>query len=725
MAKNKLTDEQMKQLINDLKRDKPANQEGEPATTATDMAETIGSYSRLQEQQELAEAATKANQEMVLDDRRQATRTITKLKQKLSVAVILSLPVIGLSKPLGMTLPLSINIPYQAWIVLALSTIIYLYGGLPFIGGAWRELKSKMPSTMVLTTMGLTLTYGYSVYATVMNYLHTGDFINPYFWGLVVLIDIMLLGQIIEKQAFLKIGATTDKLAALLPKEAQQINELDEIKAIAVADLQIGDQLTIAKGAVIPADGVIVAGETTTNEAMLTGEATQVIKQIDDEVLGGSINGEGVITMRVTHVGADSFLGRVQAMVMQTQGQKNTTQMTATKIEQRLFYLTLLLAVVVLIFWTAFIGIDEVLPLVVTVLIIACPHALKLAIPLVTDRLMTLTAQRGLLIQHIEPLEHADKLKYALMDKTGTLTEGNFKIRTLKSISAEYSDSDILAIMATLENGSTHPLAQGIIALAKKKKIGLMNGSEIESQPGIGVTGVINNQRFALVAIDYLVEHEITFDQNYFDKLADAGNSVSFLVTTDKVVGLVAQGDVIKASAIKFIRELKKMGITPVMLTGDNPVMAQRVAKSLTISDVKAQLKPDEKAQLVREYQQKGPVMMIGDGVNDSPALAQADLGIAIGAGPDIAIAAADVVIVKTDPTDILKLLALVKTTNAKIKRSLWWVTLYNVVATLLAAGIIVPLGLTLNPMIGAILATIVTLMVTSNATRIRAKENQ
>lgn len=725
MAKNKLTDEQMKQLINDLKREKPTNQELEPATVATDMVQASGSYSRMQEQQALAEPATKNDQELMLTDHRQATCAITKLKQKLSVAVILSIPIIGLSKPLGMTLPLTINIPYQAWIVLTLSTIIFLYGGLPFIIGAWRELKSKMPSTMVLTTFGLTLTYVYSIYATIINYLHSSNLINPYFWGLVVLIDIILLGQIIEKKAFLKVGATTDKLANLLPKEAQQLKKLGETKPIAVTDLELGDQLMIAKGAVIPADGVIVAGETTTNEAMLTGEATQVIKQIDDEVLGGSINGEGVITIQVTHLGTDSFLVRVQAMVMQTQAQKNTTQTGATKIERRLFYLTLLMALVVLVFWTMFIGFDEALPLVVTVLVIACPHVLKLPIPLAVDRLMALTAQRGLLIQNIEPLEHADKLKYALMDKTGTLTEGNFKIRTLKSISAEYSDSDILAIMATLEDGSNHPLAQGIIAMAKNKKIGLMNGSEIENRPGIGVTGVINNQRFALVAIDYLVEHAIAFDQNYFDKLADAGNSVSFLVTTDKVVGLVAQGDVIKASAIKFIRELKKRGITPVMLTGDNPVMAQRVAKSLAISDVKAQLKPDQKAQLVREYQKKGPVMMIGDGVNDSPALAQAELGIAIGAGPDIAIKAADVVIVKTNPTDILKLLALVNTTNAKIKRNLWWIIAYNVAAIILAAGIMIPLGLTLNPMLGVIFATIVTVMATSTGARVGRKENQ
>ncbi|MCM0599485.1 heavy metal translocating P-type ATPase [Periweissella fabalis] len=725
MAKNKLTDEQLKQLISDLRRDKPTDQDLDGDILKDDIQD-MGTVSRVKDNLNNQVLEAQAKKRLNADNHKQQQSVINRLKLTLVISIVLTIPIILLSKPIGLTLPFTLqNIPYQTWIVLGLSTLIYVYGGLPFIKAAWREVKSKQPSTMLLSTIGLTLTYMYSTYLTVINYIHPSGFIGEYFLGLAVLVDIMLVGQIFEKQTLIKVGTTTEDLAKLLPQQVQRVGDNGEIDTVAITDLQVGDYLRIQSGATIPTDGIIIAGETTVNESMLTGEVNQVVKQVDDVVIGGSINDIGTITIKVTHLENDSFIAKMQAMLIQAQAQKSSVQIQAAKIEKYVFYLTMILAISVLIFGTLYTGIFNALPLAVSVLVIASPHTVRLVIPIITDRLMTLAAHSGLLVQHLQPLSKVPNLKYALMDKTGTLTEGNFKIRTLKSISDEYSDSDILAIMATLENGSTHPLAQGIITMAKNKKVGLMRGSEIENQPGVGVTGVINNQRFALVAIDYLIENGITFDQNYFDKLADAGNSVSFLVTTNKVVGIVAQGDVVKSSAIKFIRELKKLGITPVMLTGDNPVMAKRVAQSLAIPEVKAQLKPDAKAQLVCEYQQAGAVMMIGDGVNDSLALAQADLGIAIGAGTDIAIQAADIVSVNDNPIDILQLLTLVKAANNKIKRNFWWVITYNIGALLLAIGILIPFGLKINPMIGVILATILTMIVTGTAAQIKVKDTK
>lgn len=719
MAKNKLTDEQMKQLINDLKRDKPVAVTDELGS-ADDQRER--GHSQISETP-TGEATMSETQPPIMKGTMQKYRN---LKLKLAVAIILTIPVILLSKVMGMTLPFTLkNIPHQAWVVLALATVVFLYSGGPFFKGAWYELKNKKPATMLLVTLASLTAYGYSVYATVMNYLHPASGLTDFFWGLVSLIDIMLVGLIIETKALMKADSVIDTFDALLPKVAHRIDNQKTTTDVAIAELQVGDHVVVRAAEKIPADGIIIAGETTTDEAMLTGEATQVIKQVADYVLGGSTNNTGEITIKITKAHDDRFLTRVQTMVTQAQGQNTTTETLADKVAKRLFYLAIMTSILAFVVWLIIAGFNVALPIAVTVLVIACPHALGLAVPVVTARLTSLAAKRGLLIQQRAPLEKVNKIKYALMDKTGTLTEGNFKIRTLKSVSSEYSDSDILAIMATLEDGSTHPLAQGIIALAKAKQVGLMNGSEIESVPGVGVDGVINNQRFALVSIDYLRENNVPFDQDYFDKLAYAGNSVSFLVTTQKVVGIVAQGDGIKVDAIKFVRELKKRGIIPVMLTGDNPVMAKRVAKSLEITDVQAQLKPDDKARIVREYQQKGAVMMIGDGVNDSPALVQADLGIAIGAGTDIAIDTADVVLVNSNPADILTLLELAKASNTKMRQNLRWLTIYNIIALIVAAGVLKPFGIILNPVIAAILTTAVTVGIIINATNLKIKNKR
>lgn len=718
MANKKISDEEMKRMISELARPK--------TESIADSLPTETVNETVVETEHVHHSESAPNHKHDTDDLMNHgghMMHMGNMKRKLIVSVILTVPIVLMSNMMGMNLPITLhNIPYQPWIVLVLGTIVFLYGGTPFFKGAWGELRHKKPAMMLLITLGIIVAYAYSLYATITNYLNVNTMINEFFWELVTLIDIMLLGHLIEMNAIMKAGSAVESLAKLIPKQAHRIDEYGNIIDIAVTELTINDEIVVRSGESIPVDGVVIAGETMVNEAMLTGEASQVNKKINDEVLGGAINGDGMIRIKVLHLGADSFLARVQRLVTHAQAQKSERETLADKVANRLFYAAIIIGILAFVIWLTINGLSYALPIAVTVFIIACPHALGLAVPLVTACFTSLAAQNGLLIQHRQPLEQVNDIKYALMDKTGTLTEGKFKIRSLKTISAEYSDSDILAIMATLENESTHPLAQGIIALAKNKHISLMQATEVETIPGVGVTGVLNNQRFALVAVNYLVEHAISFDQEYVDKLADAGNSVSFLVTTGKVVGIVAQGDEIKPTVVKFIRELKQLGITPVMLTGDNPHTASRVAKSLEIEEFKAQLKPADKAVIVKEYQAKGAVMMIGDGVNDSPALAQADLGIAIGSGTDVAIDAADVVLVKSNPADILKLLSLAKATNKKVQQNLWWGAGYNVIALPLAAGILIPFGFKLDPMIGAILMSLSTIIVAINAMRLRIK---
>lgn len=645
------------------------------------------------------------------------------MKRKLIVSLILTVPLLLLSPMMGLNMPFTLHdIPFQPWLVLALGSIIFFYGGTPFFSGAVGELKARKPAMMMLITLGITVAYGYSVYATIMNVMAPHAMVMDFFWELATLVDIMLVGHLVEMNAVSRAGSAVSKLAQLIPKQAHMVHADGTTMNIPVDQLQVGDHVLVKATESIPADGIIVSGETTVDEAMLTGEATQVIKQTHSEVLGGSINGPGVVEVEITSVGTDSFIARVQKLVETAQSHQSKSETLANKVAGWLFYAATGVGILAILIWTMVIGFSYALPIAVTVFIIACPHALGLAVPLVTARFTAIAAQNGLLIQNREPLEQVDQLKYALMDKTGTLTEGNFKVRSVKSVSTEYSDADILAIMATLESGSTHPLAQGILNAAKEQKIALMASSELTNIPGTGISGVLNNERFAVVAVDYLTSHNLDYDQKYFDSLASAGNSVSYLVTTEKVVGVVAQGDEIKSTAVKFIRDLKAQNITPVMLTGDNEQTAKRVAATLGITEVQAHLKPADKAAIVEKYQQKGQVMMIGDGVNDSPALAQADLGIAIGSGTDVAIDAADVVLIKSDPADVTSLLKLSKATNRKMKQNLWWGAGYNVVAIPLAAGILIPVGLRLDPMVGAILMSLSTVIVAINAMRLKLK---
>ncbi|WP_419155007.1 copper-translocating P-type ATPase [Weissella minor] len=643
------------------------------------------------------------------------------MKQKLWVSIILTIPIVILSPMMGMNLPFTVTgIPGQNWLVLLLGTVLFFYGGQPFFSGARGELAAKKPAMMTLITLGITVAYFYSVYATVMNAINPSAHIMDFFWELASLIVIMLIGHIVEMNTVMQAGSAVDALAQLVPKSAHLQAHDGSITDVAIDALNNGDLLLVKENESVPADGIVVSGTPVLDESLLTGESAGVAKKQHDTVVGGSQNGNSSFTMQVTQTEQGGFLAQVQALVANAQNHKSDAENLADKVAGWLFYAATAIAVIALVVWTTTRGFTYALPIVVTVLIIACPHALGLAIPLVASRMTGLAAQNGLLIQNRNALESINDVKYVLMDKTGTLTEGQFKVQQVVMFNQQYQQQDVLTLAAALEKGSTHPLATGIVAAAGTSE--LPEVTQFENIPGTGVTGFINHQKVAIVNKQYLVDHDLAFDATAYQAQAEQGYSVSFVLIEQQVVALIAQGDAIKVGTDAFIHELKSMGYTPVMLTGDNQHAAKKVAEMLGIEHVHAELKPDDKIDFVKQYQQNAGVMMVGDGVNDSPALAQATIGIAIGAGTDVAISAADVILVNSKPTDILNLIKLARNTRKKMIENLWWGAGYNVLALPLAAGILIPWGIKLDPMVGAILMSISTIVVAINAMTLKIK---
>ncbi|CAJ1230269.1 Copper-exporting P-type ATPase B [Lactiplantibacillus xiangfangensis] len=646
------------------------------------------------------------------------------LKLKFWVSLVLTIPIIVMSPMMGVRLPFQFTfLPWSDYLVAVLGTILFVYGGQPFFSGAKAELANHKPAMMTLITMGISVAYVYSIYAVIANdMLHVTPMVTDFFWELATLIDIMLLGHWIEMNTVMNAGSAVDHLAKLLPSTAHKVVD-GEVQDVTVAQLVKGDQVQVRAGEKIPADGQIVSGATSVNEAMVTGEARLVEKKVKDQVVGGSVNGEGTFEMTVTGTGEDGYLAQVMKLVSDAQAAKSSQENMADRVAGLLFYAALTVSIVAFITWLLVGNLALALSIAVTVLVIACPHALGLAIPLVVARSTAIAAGHGLLIRNRDAMEQVKKLNYALMDKTGTLTAGNFKVADYQSSDAELKADDVLKIMASLETGSSHPLAVGILTAAKAHKLALVNADDVHQITGVGLSGQVAGRTYQIVSAAYLDRQKLTYDQATFERLASAGNSVSYLMADDQVLGYVAQGDQIKPESKNLIDSLKAQHITPVMLTGDNPQSAQVVAKQLGITEVHASLLPEDKAKLVKQYQSDGShVMMIGDGVNDAPSLAQAEVGVAIGSGTDVAIDSADVVLVKSNPNDVVDFLDLARQTTRKMTQNLWWGAGYNVITIPLAAGILAPIGFLLNPMVGAVVMSLSTIIVAINAMTLRLK---
>ncbi|MEQ6181771.1 heavy metal translocating P-type ATPase [Staphylococcus saprophyticus] len=646
-------------------------------------------------------------------------------KAKFFVSLIFAIPIIFLSPMMGVKLPFQFTFPGSEWVVLILGTILFFYGGKPFLSGGKDEIAAKKPGMMTLVALGISVAYIYSLYAFYMNNFssatgHTMDF----FWELATLILIMLLGHWIEMNAVGNAGDALKKMAELLPNSAIKVMDNGQREEVKISEIMTDDVVEVKAGESIPTDGIIVQGQTSIDESLVTGESKKVQKNQNDNVIGGSINGSGTIQVKVTAVGEDGYLSQVMGLVNQAQNDKSSAELLSDKVAGYLFYFAVSVGVISFIVWMLIQkDVDFALERLVTVLVIACPHALGLAIPLVTARSTSIAAHNGLIIKNRESVEMAQHIDYVMMDKTGTLTEGNFSVNHYESFKNDLSNDTILSLFASLESQSNHPLAISIVDFAKSKNVSFTNPQDVNNIPGVGLEGLIDNKTYKITNVSYLDKHKLNYDDDLFTKLAQQGNSISYLIEDQQVIGMIAQGDQIKESSKQMVADLLSRNITPVMLTGDNNEVAHAVAKELGISDVHAQLMPEDKESIIKDYQSDGnKVMMVGDGINDAPSLIRADIGIAIGAGTDVAVDSGDIILVKSNPSDIIHFLTLSNNTMRKMVQNLWWGAGYNIVAVPLAAGILAFIGLILSPAIGAILMSLSTVIVAINAFTLKLK---
>ncbi|MBF1992511.1 copper-translocating P-type ATPase [Staphylococcus schleiferi] len=593
------------------------------------------------------------------------------------------------------------------------------------MSGGKDEIATKKPGMMTLVTLGISVAYIYSLYAFYMNNFssatgHTMDF----FWELATLILIMLLGHWIEMNAVGNAGDALKKMAELLPNSGIKVMDNGQREEVKISDIMTDDIVEVKAGESIPTDGIIVQGQTSIDESLVTGESKKVQKNQNDNVIGGSINGSGTIQLKVTAVGEDGYLSQVMGLVNQAQSDKSSAELLSDKVAGYLFYFAVSVGVISFIVWMLIQNdVDFALERLVTVLVIACPHALGLAIPLVTARSTSIGAHNGLIIKNRESVEIAQHIDYVMMDKTGTLTEGNFSVNHYESFKNDLSNDTILSLFASLESQSNHPLAISIVDFAKSKNVSFTNPQDVNNIPGVGLEGLIDNKTYKITNVSYLDKHKLNYDDDLFTKLAQQGNSISYLIEDQQVIGMIAQGNQIKESSKQMVADLLSRNITPVMLTGDNNEVAHAVAKELGISDVHAQLMPEDKESIIKDYQSDGnKVMMVGDGINDAPSLIRADIGIAIGAGTDVAVDSGDIILVKSNPSDIIHFLTLSNNTMRKMVQNLWWGAGYNIVAVPLAAGILAFIGLILSPAIGAILMSLSTVIVAINAFTLKLK---
>ena len=646
-------------------------------------------------------------------------------KIKFFVSLIFAIPIIILSPMMGVTLPFQFTFSGSEWIVLILATILYFYGGKPFLFGGKEEIAAKQPGMMTLVALGISVAYIYSLYAFYMNNIsnstgHTMDF----FWELATLILIMLLGHWIEMNAVGNAGDALKKMAELLPNSAIKVTHDDQREEVKISAIVIDDIVEVKAGESIPSDGIIVQGQTSVDESLVTGESKKVQKAQNDIVIGGSINGSGTIQVKVTAVGEDGYLSQVMELVNQAQNDKSKAELLSDKVAGYLFYFAVSIGVIAFIVWMLVQNnIDFALERLVTVLVIACPHALGLAIPLVTARSTSIGAHNGLIIKNREAVEIAQHIDYVMMDKTGTLTEGNFSVNHYESFKDDWSDDAILSLFASLESQSNHPLAIGIVDFATQKNVAYANPQDVNNISGVGLEGIVDQKKYKITNVSYLDKHDFAYDRDLFTSLAQQGNSISYLIDEQQVIGIIAQGDKIKASSKQMVADLVSRNITPVMLTGDNKAVAQAVAQQIGIKDVHAQLMPEDKESIIKDYQQNDKkVMMVGDGINDAPSLIRADIGIAIGAGTDVAVDSGDIILVKSNPSDIIHFLSLSKNTMRKMVQNLWWGAGYNIIAVPLAAGILAFIGLILSPAVGAVLMSLSTIIVAINAFTLKLK---
>ncbi len=636
---------------------------------------------------------------------------VADFRKRFWVSLALTLPILLLSPLVQKLLGLDTALRFtgDTYVAFALSSAVFFFGGYPFLKGFMAELRKRQPGMMTLIALAISVAYFYS--SSVVFGLPGKTF----FWELATLIDIMLLGHWIEMKSVMGASRALEELAKLMPSDAHKILPDGSIQDVPLDRLRPGDKVLVKPGEKIPADGVVVDGETSVNEAMLTGESKPVYKKPGDEVIGGAINGEGSLTIEVQRTGKDSFLSQVIDLVREAQASKSKTQDLANRAALWLTLTAIAGGAITMFVWLVVVNKDLAFALerTVTVMVITCPHALGLAVPLVVAVSTAISARNGLLIRNRAAFEAARNLRAIIFDKTGTLTEGSFGVTDVVSIGQRYSPEEVVRLAAAVEAHSEHPIATGIVKFAKNAP----KVQDFRAIPGKGAQGLVENHHVVVASPGYLKLQKLEVKNDQVDRVRAQGKTVVFVIVDGKVEGAIALADTIRPESRQAIAELKAMGIRTMMLTGDNQQVARWVAEELGLDEVFAEVLPHEKAAKVKEVQARGlTVAMTGDGVNDAPALAQADVGIAIGAGTDVAVETADIVLVRSNPLDVVAIIDLAKATYRKMAQNLAWATGYNALAIPLAAGVLYSQGILLSPAMGAVLMSLSTVIVAINA---------
>jgi Cu2+-exporting ATPase len=643
-------------------------------------------------------------------------------KRRFIISLIFTVPILALSPFIQGLLRFKLEFPGSIYTLFLLSTFVYFYGGYPFLKGFFNEIKDrdcridsffgcKIGSLGMMTLIATAISVAY-FYSSAVVFGLKGE---VFFWELATLIDIMLLGHWIEMRSVLGASRALEELVKIMPSEAHLIKDGQTVD-VKVETLKPGDRVLVKPGEKIPVDGAVIEGETSVNESMLTGESKPVTKRAEYNVIGGSINGEGSISVEVRKIGSETYLNQVIELVRQAQESKSKTQDLADNAARALTIISLSVGAITLAGWLYF-GKDSAFAMerAVTVMVISCPHALGLAVPLVVAVSTSLAAKSGLLIRDRSAFEKARDLQAVVFDKTGTLTEGRFGVTDIVPL-AELNENEVLRMTASLEANSEHPIAAGIVNNSKEKGFELVHIHEFKAIPGKGVEGHVQGKKWMVVSPGYLRENKIDLKDERLDKLEQQGKTVVFLLEENRLIGAVALADIIRKESREAIDKLKSMNIKCMMLTGDNRFVAKWVAEDLGLDDFFAEVLPHEKAEAIKKVQKEYIVAMVGDGVNDAPALVQADVGIAIGAGTDVAVESADIVLVRNDPRDVANIVSLSKKTYAKMFQNLVWATGYNALAIPLAAGVLYSYGILLSPAIGAIFMSASTVIVAINA---------
>lgn len=638
---------------------------------------------------------------------------VADFRRRFWVSLVLTVPVLALSPLIQRAVGLGgiLAFPGAGFVQFGFASAVFFYGGWPFLNGLIGELRQRRPGMMTLIGLATGVAYSYSA-AVVLGIPGEG-----FFWELATLIDIMLLGHWIEMRSVMGASRALEALVKLMPAEAHRLRDDGSTEEIPLSEIRKGDRVVVKPGEKVATDGVILAGRSSLNEAMLTGESKPVEKGEGDAVIGGSVNGEGALTVEVRKTGSETYLAQVIELVRQAQESRSRSQDLASRAA---FWLTIIALTVGVMTLTAWLLLGRefafALERMVTVMVIACPHALGLAVPLVVAVSTALSAQNGLLIRDRAAFERAKDIEAVVFDKTGTLTEGRFGVTDVIGL-GDLKEDEVLRLAASLESHSEHPIAAGVVRSAQERGLAFPVPEVFQAIPGKGAEARIEGRKVQVVSPGFLKARNLSTDDPRIQRVSEEGKTVVYVLVDDRLQGAIALADIIRPESRQALKSLKAMGIRVMMLTGDSRAVARWVARELGLDEYFAEVLPEQKSAKIREIKQRGlNVAMTGDGVNDAPSLVEADVGIAIGAGTDVAIESADIVLVRSDPRDVASIVLLARATYRKMVQNLWWATGYNVVAIPLAAGVLAAKGVLLSPAVGAVFMSLSTVIVAINA---------